>query len=307
VGIRCRWSVHYHPGFRVGTSWDGIDSHGTGQVPPVRDWDATRNRDTSRPIGTGLNCPSPPCEREEIAQNGTGFNWDGTRTLGRGTKSGPDSGLRRSNQMSPAVIFGRQRLTADNCPVRTLSRKREPQVGRDSDVGTGQVVSPRKARRNRPPHPDPLPADWERVKDGTGLIETGHERWGMRCRTKNDRRRRSAGGGDPCAHKGKRIPTTSGESFRAVAVRFGHRSGRGRDASIGTGSIRTPPSSPGLAGTRPLTRARLLARRASAPAGSAHLRNYSAALHRFRTAMSKNSDDKKDCPPPESSGHGGRM
>ena len=141
---------------RIRTSWDGIDSHGTGQVPPVRDWDATRNRDTSRPIGTGLNCPSPPCEREEIAQNGTGFNWDGTRTLGRGTKSGPDSGLRRSNQMSPAVIFGRQRLTADNCPVRTLSRKEGTAGGTGLGRWDGTSCFTEKSPEKSAPSPRPL-------------------------------------------------------------------------------------------------------------------------------------------------------
>jgi hypothetical protein len=86
--------------------------------------------------------------------------------------------------------------------------------------------------------------------------------------------------------------------------------GQGRDASIGTGLIARTQVRP----LRPPARRPVVARshrqktadlcpapgsRASAPAGSAHLRDYSDALHRFRTATRDNSDDKKDCPPPE--------
>jgi hypothetical protein len=46
-------------------------------------------------------------------------------------ESGPVSGPVLTIRKSPAVVFGGQRLTADQSPVRTLSFERGPETGRD--------------------------------------------------------------------------------------------------------------------------------------------------------------------------------
>jgi hypothetical protein len=220
---------------------------------------------------------------------------------------GPSSGLRRSNRMSPAVIFGRQRLTADNCPVRTLSRKEGTAGGTGLGRWDGTSCFTEKSPEKSAPSPRPSPG---------GLGEG--ERWdGIGSG-------RDTSDGECVAER----KTIADDDLLVVGIRARIR-GKGSPPPAASPSGRSRSGSdivPAGDGTHPLGRdqshATVVARsrrhktadpcpapgsRASAPAGSAHLRNYSEALHRFRTAMSKNSDDKKDCPPPESSGLGGRM
>ena len=131
---------------RDGTRTVGRDSNcGTGL--------GTVGRDSNR--GTGLE---PWAHRDSNREgrggsnSGTGLElWDGTRTAGRDSNCGT----------GPELWDGTRTVGRDpNCGTGLELWDGTRTVGRDSNVS---------AARFQGPHPSPLPADWEREKDGTGL------------------------------------------------------------------------------------------------------------------------------------------
>jgi hypothetical protein len=244
----------------------GIDSDGTGNE-----------------VGTGLNNPSPPCvgtrvrsrlRSPPVQSNESGRNlWEAT-TYG-GQLSGPDTFVEKGT----AGGTGLGRWDGTSCFTEKSPEKSAPSP-RPSPGGLGEGERWYGIGSGRDTSDGECVAERKTIADDDLLVV------GIRARI------RGKGSPPPAAS-----PSGRSRSGSDIVPAGDGTHPLGRDQSHATVVARSrrhktadPCPAPGS--------------RASAPAGSAHLRNYSEALHRFRTAMSKNSDDKKDCPPAETFGSG---